>query len=276
MSLFSEIRSSRELLINLTAREIKGQYKSTFLGQLWSLLNPISQMILFTVMFSFILRIDPGVGDPSGLHSFAIWLMCGLLPWTFFINVAGSGMGSLAGNANLIQKVYFPRITLPMSMAASRMYAWLIEMGVLTLAILIFGGKPLLWLPAALVMMLLLGFFSLGFSLILATLNTYFRDVQHLMGIVFQAWFYLTPIVYPIRILEGQVVATFPAEASWIMQIYRLNPLERFSEVFRNLLYDNRWPSLPTIGICVAWTLIVLVLGIIIFRKNEKNLAENL
>ena len=137
MSVFTDLVSSRELLSNLTSREVKGKYKRTLLGQLWSLINPLAQMLIFTAVFSFVIRVQPDKGSPSGLDVFALWLMCGLLPWNFFANVLGGGMGSLVSSENLIKKVYFPRVVLPVSNAASIVVTWLGEMVVLIVALLV-------------------------------------------------------------------------------------------------------------------------------------------
>ena len=150
MKQLRELLSSRELLSNLTLREIRGKYKRTVFGQLWSLANPLSQMLIYTFIFSFVFRVDPGKGDPSGLHVFALWLLCGLLPFGFFSSVVNMGMGSLIANSGLIQKVYFPRLVIPVSVIASVGFNWLFEMAVLLVALSIFGSFVLPWIPALL------------------------------------------------------------------------------------------------------------------------------
>jgi ABC-type polysaccharide/polyol phosphate export permease len=268
MSALAELGSSRDLLVNLTLREIRGKYKRTVLGQAWSLLNPIAQMATYSVVFSLLLRAQPGRGDPSGLDVFALWLSAGLLPWLFFQNVVMSGMGSLVGNANLINKVYFPRETLVISNAASWLFTFCIEMFVLTVAVLIFGGSPLLYLPATIFFMIVLAGFGLGVSFVLAVANVYFRDTQHFISILMQVWFYATPIVYPIALVAEH--------HENLLTIYRLNPLERFSEVFRNTMYDGRWPTLANTLYVVLVSVVVLALGYLVFKRYEGRLAEEL
>ncbi|HRA51680.1 ABC transporter permease [Actinotalea sp.] len=275
MRLVTELFASRELLTNLTAREIKGKYKRTALGQLWSLVNPLAQMVIFTAVFQFVVRVEPDVGDPSGLDIFAVWLLCGLLPWAFFTNVVNGGMGSLVANENLIKKVHFPRAALPVATAAAAVVTWATEMAVLLVVLLLVGGRPLLYVPLVLVAMAVLALFALGFALALSVLNVYFRDTQHFMGIILQAWFYLTPIVYPAHLVAEESAKLGPVLGGLtVYDLYRLNPMERFVEVFRSLLYDNTLPPLDAVLACLAWTVVSLVAGSWVFTRNEKRLAE--
>ena len=277
MSLMSDLRGSPELLANLTRREIKGKYKRTVLGQLWSLANPVASMLIYTVVFQFIIKVEPEPGDPSGLNIFAIWLMCGLLAWTFFTNVVNGGMASLVGNENLIKKVFFPRITLIASSSLAALFQWSIEMAVLAVLLLIVGANLWIWIPFVVLMMVLLALFGTGVAMMLAIANVYFRDTQHFVSILFQAWFYLTPILYPISLVEEQSIRTGPLFAGvTIMDIYQFNPMVQFIEVFRNLLYDNRLPSLNELLPCLGWTVLVVVIGSWVFEHNQAKLAEAL
>jgi ABC-type polysaccharide/polyol phosphate export permease len=268
VSALTDLRSSRDLLINLTQREIKGKYKRTILGQAWSLLNPIAQMITYSVVFSLLLKAKPDKGEPSGLDVFALWLSCGLLPWLFFNNVVTTGMASLVGNSNLIKKVYFPRESLVIANAFSWLFTFCIEMAVLIAAVLLFGGSPLLYLPATAFFMVVLCAFGLGLSLMLSVANVYFRDTQHFVAILMQVWLYATPIMYPISIIA--------AEKPGLIGLYRCNPMERFTEVFRNTIYDGRWPTIGDTLFVVIVSLVVLVLGYGIFKRYEGRLAEEL
>ena len=210
MGYLRELLSARELLANLALREIRGKYKRTVLGQLWSLANPLALMLIYTAVFSLILRVKPDPGDPSGLDVFALWLLAGLLPWLFFSNAVAVGMGSLVDNAGLIQKVYFPRIVLPLSVVASIGYTWLIETLVLIVILSIFGAVVWPWVPLVLGGMVLLMLFAAGLALMLSVANVYFRDTQYLLGLVMQFWLYLTPIIYPVSYVENLSATTGP------------------------------------------------------------------
>ncbi|WP_066041773.1 ABC transporter permease [Herbiconiux solani] len=276
MGYLKEVFASRELLANLTLREVRGQYKRTIFGQLWSLANPLAAMVVYTFVFSFIFRIQPDAGDPSGLNVFALWLLCGLLPWTFFSNVINSGMGSLLINAGLVQKVYFSRIVLPLSYVGSIGFNWLFEMAVLVIALSIAGAFVLPWIPLMLLTMVILAIFATGVALMLSVANVHFRDTQYFVSILLQIWMYLTPIVYPIKLVATQsdeIGGLFGSNIT-LLDVYQINPMERFVSVFRQMLYDNRWPDPNDYLTIVIWALVSLVVGVLVFRRSEKGLAE--
>lgn len=278
MNYFRELLASRELLVNLSLREIKGKYKRTIFGQLWSLANPLAAMLIYTFVFGFIFRLQPDPGNPSGVNAFPVWLLCGLLPWLFFSNVISTGASSLVANANLIQKVYFARVVLPLSQVGAIGFNWLFEMAVLIIALTIVGAFVWPWLWLVLIVMLLLAMFSAGVALILSVANVYFRDTEHLLGILLQIWMYLTPIIYPISLVKTQSDAIGGIFGSTItlLDIYLANPMVQFVGVFRELLYDNRWPDGGSLLACAIWAIAALVIGLFVFRRNEKGLAEAL
>ncbi len=270
MTYARDLFATRELLGNLVQREVKGKYRRTVLGQLWSLLNPLATMAVYTVVFSFIFRARPAVGDPSGLDIYPLWLLSGLLAWTYFTRVVTGGLSSIVSNAGLIKKVYFPRAHLPFAVTLSTGFTWLLELGVLVIVLWVFGGFPIPWIPLLALFMVLLALFATGLAMLLAILNVHFRDTQHFTAIVMQMWFYLTPVIYPVDLVEQAARDS----GEWIITLYRLNPLERFVAVFRDLLYDNNWPPIEDALVCAAWGLGAFAIGYIVFVRNEKRLAE--
>jgi ABC-2 type transport system permease protein len=270
----AEIASSRDLMVNLTLRELRSKYKRSVLGWAWSLLNPLAIMLIFTVVFRFFLKIDIPPGDPSGLHVFAFFLLCGLLPWNFLSNGMSGGMTALVGNANLIKKVYFPRQVLVAANTASWVVSLLIELGVLAVALLIAGNFVLPWLLPVLVLIVIQTVFVAGIALMLGVLNVYFRDVQHLVGIVLQLWFYSTPIVYPLTLVPEQATL-FGAEIP-VLTLFKLNPMVGFVEAYRDLLYDLRLPPLADLSYLVAVSVVTLAVGLAVFNRLEPKLAEEL
>ena len=267
-----ELLASRELLGNLTLRELRSKYRGTALGQGWSLLHPIAFLTVYSLVFSFILRVQPPTGSPSGLHSFVLWLATALLPFLFFSSVVTSGMGALVANANLIRKVYFPREALVLATALSGLVTFLIEYTVLHVAVASFGGalSPLRVLMTLLLVGLLF-LFAVGLALVASVVNVLFRDTQHLLTIVMQAWLYATPVIYPITLVQSRL-----GEDSTAYRIYSLNPMTGFAESFRDVVYDGHAPDLGTVGYLAGVTAVVLVLGHVLFRLLEGSLAEEL
>lgn len=278
MKYLQEVWGSRELLFNLVSREVRGKYKRTVFGQLWSLANPLALMLIYSLVFGVLFKSSPPPGKPSGLDVFPLWLLCGLLPWIFFSTVVSSSAASLVDNSNLIQKVSFSRIVLPLSTVGASAYNWLFEMAVLLIALSIAGSFVLPWIPLLLVVMALLAVFAAGVGMLFSIANVYFRDTQYLLTIVLQLWIYLTPIIYPIERVaaasasKGDLFGT-PVT---ILGLYDLNPMVHFVALFRQVLYDNRWPDGVEWLICLVWALASVGFGMLVFRKNERNLAETL
>lgn len=275
MTTIAELRGSRELLVNLTLREVRGKYKRTALGQAWSLVNPIATILIYTFVFGLLVRLSQR-GNPSGVEVYGLWLACALLPWNFFAASMTSGMGSLLGNSNLIKKVYFPREVIVGSTVFSWDATFLVELAVLAIVMLFAGAMVLPYLPVLLVLVVLLTAFSLGIALALSVANVYFRDTPHFMNIFMQLWFYATPIVYPISLLQRYLHKLSPDAQHWIVFAYRLNPMERFAEAFRNVLYDARFPDWTTLGYVAACSLVALLVGQWVFTRFEGRMAEEL
>ena len=175
MSSVAEVVESRELIVNLTLRELRGRYKRSVLGWTWSLLNRLSTVVIYSIVFGVLLNGNSNAptGDPSHLKNFTVFLLCGLLPWNFFGTTLNGAMGVLTGNAGLIRKVYFPREDLVLSFVASGLVTFFIEMGVLLVILVVYGNNIWPWIPAMLLLMGVQSVFVTGFSLGLAVLNVY-------------------------------------------------------------------------------------------------------
>jgi ABC-2 type transport system permease protein len=265
-----ELWQTRELLENLALRDIRGKYRRTIFGQLWSLINPLATMLVYTIVFAVLFRTQPPPGNPSGLNAYPLWLLCGLLPWTFFSHTLMGCMTSVVDSASLIKKVYFPRLNLPLAVVGSAGFTWLNEMGLLVVIVLIFGGWSLPWVPLLLIFMILLAMFASGLGMMLAIVNVHFRDTQHFVGIALRLGLYLTPIMYPVTIVQELA----HKKGEWVLDIFNLNPMAHFATAFRNLLYDNRWPSVQDSLWCVCCAVAVFVIGSLVFVRNEKKLGR--
>ncbi|MGF1661151.1 MAG: ABC transporter permease [Kineosporiaceae bacterium] len=274
----SELRSARELYLNLTLREVRGKYRRTVLGNLWSLLNPLAAMVIYTAVFSVLLRVQPDPGEPSGLDVFALWLMTGLLAWNFLSAGVSQGMSALVGNAGLLTKVYFPRWVLIASTVSAAGVTYAIELVALSAVLLVFGAFVLPWLPGVVVVGLLLAVTAFGLGLALSVLNVYFRDTQHFVAIGLQVWFYLTPIVYPISLVQEaeRRLADDRGIDVPLQRLYELNPMTHFVSALRALMYDNRLPDAVDLVWCLGAAVVSLTVGVLVFRRFSARVVEEL
>jgi ABC-2 type transport system permease protein len=271
MSSASELIARRELLWNLTLRELRGRYKRSLLGWGWSLLNPIAFMLVYTFAFSIVLDANPGEGNPSGLSSYAFFLLCGLLPWTFFNVSVTEAMSSIVSNGALVRKVAFPREHLVVATIVAGMFTLGVELAVLSAALMFFGNMVLPWLPLVVLTSLLVAVLATGFGLALAAANVYFRDMTYLWGILVQAWFFSTPIVYTPDLVEREL-ADYPT----LVRIYNDLPMAVIVRIYRNLMYDLRMPRLIDYGLLTGYAFLALAFGWWLFDKLEGRFAEEL
>jgi lipopolysaccharide transport system permease protein len=262
--MLSSYRESRELLVNLTLRELRSKYKRSFLGWAWSLVTPVATMAVYSVVFALFLRAKPDHGVHN-LHVFALWLMCALLPWTFFSGGMMASIGSLVSNASLISKTYFDRRLLPAATIGAALVTHLIEMGLLVAVLVGFGDwEALAYLPIVIVLMAITAMASFGTGLLLSALNVYFRDIEHFMSIALMVWFYMTPIIYPI------------ATAKQYAHIVKLNPMTEMANSFRAVLYYGKIPSGVDFGYFAGFALVMLAIGWTVFNHLQAGFAEEL
>ena len=255
----------RELLWNLTLRELRTRYRKSLLGWTWSLLNPLSTMIIFTIVFKEIFAQPDIVGSPSGLKTYPLYLLSGLLPWTFFTTTVSVSMGAVLGGSSLIRRVAFPHESLVVSSALSLGVSLAIEMSVLSVALLIAGSMVLPWLAPLVLVLALLMIFSVGIGLVLSALNVFFRDVGYLWSILTQAWFYMTPIVYALTTVPG-----------WLAKIAGYQPMGCFVVVIHNLVFDLRWPQPARWIYLIVVSFTSLAFGQWVFKRYSPRFAEEM
>lgn len=272
MSKLSEITASRELIVNLTLRELRSRYKRSILGWTWSMLNPLATVVIYTVVFKYFMKAEGPRGDPSGLKNFSIYLFCGLTAWNFFAASLNGAMACLVGNASLIQKVYFPREDLVIATLLSNLVSFLIELGIAVVILLVLGNNVIPWIPLVLLLVILEFIFVLGLGLIVAVANAYFRDMQYLVGaILLQALFYMSPVVYDIE-LAYNATGNNPI----LRRLYTANPTVQFIEAFHRALYDLRWPTLSNFIYLFVASFASLAGGLWVFHRFEGRLPEEL
>jgi lipopolysaccharide transport system permease protein len=260
-----EVYQYRELIRNLVIRDLKVRYKNSVLGVLWSLLNPLLMTLVFTVVFTLMLR--------SGIEDYPVFFMCGYLPWSFLAVSLTGGTNSIVGNAHLIKKVYVPREVLPLSQVLSNLVNFLLALIVLFGMILVFQIQltPAVFLLPVIILAQVL--FTLGVSFFLATANVFYRDTEHILQVLMQAWFFLTPVFYPITILpeSSQILGMTVNIQLWAR---RLNPMASLVASYRDILYRGSPTGLDflfrTIVTCVA----VFVIGYLVFCRFSRVFGE--
>lgn len=262
------------LLANLTLREIKGQYKKTLLGRVWSLLNPLANIAVYSLVFGILVRAAPPLGTNSGLKSFALWVACGIIPWGFLATGTSVGRGALADNAALLTKVYFPRFVLPTSTILALASTFLTELAALALFVGLAGGGPriLARLPVLIPIVILNTAFVLGLSLVLSVGMVYFGDIQHIWGIFLQLWLYASGIVLPLSFVQtAQDHYHLP-----LVLLFEINPAYQYVEAYRDVMYDFAVPDLTRWLVMLAWAVVAMAIGAAVFRKFSARIVEEL
>lgn len=253
----NELWEYRELLYFLIWRDIKIRYKQTALGAAWAIIQPFFTMVVFSLFFGRLAKV-PSDGIPYPIFSFAA-----LVPWTFFANGLGQASNSLVGSANLITKVYFPRLTIPIASVLSGVVDFLLAFVVLLGMMLYYGIVPtlnVLWLPLFLLLALIA---SLGVGLWLSALNVEYRDVRYVVPFITQFWLFVTPIAYPSSLLSEP----------W-RTLYGLNPMVGVVEGFRWALLGTKTAPGPIIAVSSVAALLILITGAFYFRRMEKTFAD--
>lgn len=256
----------RNLLYLLSLKELRTRYKKSVLGWAWSLLNPLTQMLIFSVIFLYVFKAQPPIGDPSGIKNFPLYFLSGALPFNFFSISVGVAIGSVQGGAGLIKKVQFPHEHLVFSVVIAQFVTLLIELLVLTVALLIAGNMVLPWLLPLTVVLGLLALFTTGVALILSAANVFYHDINYLWGIASQILFYATPIIYNPATIEVDL----------LRQVANYGPTGSFITAIHNILYDLRMPG---IGRLLQLTVVgfgAFFIGAWAFAKMSPRFAEEM
>lgn len=254
---FKNLYNYRELLKTNVKKEIRGKYKNSFLGVLWSFLNPLLQIAVYAIVFPLILK--------NTQENYVIFLCCGLIPWTFFATAISRSAFTMIENGNILKKVYFPREILPISVVTSEAVNFVIST-IIIMAFVLFGGlgltKYVIYYPIVLIAQYII---TLAISLIISSVTVYFRDLQHLVGVALQLLFYATPIVYASE--------TIPENFKWILSI---NPMTYIINGYRDIFYNQQAPDIIPVLILIVVGIVATMIGYAIFNKLQKGFAEEL
>lgn len=257
MNIVKDLKKYKFLINQLVSRDFKTKYKRSFLGVLWSLLNPLLTMAVQYAIFSTLFRFD--------LPHYQVYLLSGIVMFNFFSEATNQAIVSITGNASLITKVYMPKYVFPVTKVLSACINFFFSLIALYVIIILSGIKITIlhvFIPFALINMLV---FTIGFSLILASLMVFFRDMQFLYSVIIMLWNYITPIFYPESIIGPNF--------KWILQI---NPMYHYIRYLRNIIMDNSMPTIRAHIICLVFSIGTLIIGSILFKKSENKFIFNL
>lgn len=241
----------RNLFFQLAGSQIKLKYQRSYLGMLWSLLNPLLMMIVLTAVFSTIFR--------NSIENFPVYLLCGRLVYEFHADCTKNALNSIISNAPLIKKIYVPKYAFPIANSLASLVNLLFSLIALVLVMLVmrvnvYWTVLLIWVP------ILYSFvFSTGMGLVLAAVNVFFRDIKHLYSVALTMWMYVTPLFYPVESINNPI----------ILKVIQFNPLYQFIKIFRGLVMYGELPDLATNLACILCSLTMLAAGLIIFKKTQ-------
>ena len=247
----------REMLRNLVARELRARYKGSVLGFLWTFVNPLMMIMVYTFVFSTVLKTDQ--------EYFSLFLFVGLLPWNYTIQSVLQGAAVMVQNANLVKKVYFPRVLLPLSVVITNLVNYLLSLLILLPALLVGKGVIPATAVAFPVVLLVQTLLLMGLVMLLSIGNVYFRDLEHITAVVTNLWFFLTPIFYSMELVPTHLRTVFLA-----------NPMTLIIESYRSILFVGEWPNWLQLGILAGCSLVFLVGSFLVFQRAQRWSAENL
>lgn len=253
-----ELIEYREMIRSLVRKDLRGRYKSSVLGFLWTFINPLCQIIIYTIVFSNIFRM--------GVDKYYLFLTVVMIPWVFFSSSLTGGAMSVVNSKDLLSKIYFPREVLPISFVTScfvnMLLSFLVVFAVLALAGWGFAWNAVLFLPIVMGIEYIL---CLGLTLIISACTVYFRDLEHIMGVLMMAWIYLTPVMYDIDFVPD-----------YLKTIFYINPMTSVALAYRKILYYKKEPDLSTMASALIIGLVALIVGSLIFSRLQKNFVEEL
>lgn len=257
MKVFTELYNYRELLKTNIKKEIRGKYKGSWLGILWTFLNPLLMLAVYALVFPYILRVD--------VDNYTIFMIVALIPWNFFTTAIQNGTGCVVMNGHILKKVYFPREIIPISITTSQLINFLITCLIMAVFIIFSGvgfSIHLLMFPLLVLIQFVL---TLGITFILSAITVFVHDVSHFVSVVLMLGFYATPIVYLGSMLPDK------------FQIFlKLNPMAQLVEAYRAILYYHQMPDMTMLTLWGIGSIILLVLGYLVFKKLERNFVEEL
>ena len=256
-SVVNQLRNYKPLMHELIVRDSKVKYRRSFLGYVWSLLNPLMMMTIMSMVFSYMFRYD--------IPNYPLYLICGQTLWAFFSESTNMAMNAVLSNGSLIRKVYIPKYIFPVSRVLSSFVTMSFSLVAILIVMIVTGVKlsPVMLLFPIPLMLLLV--FCMGIGLMLSAMSVYFRDITHLYGVLTMGWMYFTPIFYPVSALPEQV-------ALWV----NINPMYHYIYFFREVVLYGNLPGINTWVCAIEASILALVVGFLSFRKLQRNFILHL
>jgi ABC-type polysaccharide/polyol phosphate export permease len=259
-----DIIRHRELLRSLATKEFKVRYKNAALGFLWTLLNPLLLMAVLSVVFHFI---DPR-WEYTKEYPFPMFLLCGLIPWTFMAHSLSQSTASLLDNASLIRKVFFPREIIPLSSILANFTNFMLSLVVLFFFLLAFGVLPSVWVMAVPLIVFAELLFVMGIALAASSLNVFYRDVAYIVEALLLVWWWGTPIFYP----QDELI--LPSVSPLVYRIYMANPMAAVVVSLRQILLERRFPDVSLLVTLFGAAIVSFVIGVAVFRRRQGVIAD--
>ncbi len=253
-----DIYEYRDMIFSLVKRELRGRYQKSVLGMLWTFLNPLCQIVIYTLVFSVIFE--------NNMENYYIYLTVGMIPWTFFSEALGQGAGSIVSNADMTKKIYFPREVLTIASVTSKFVNMLLSFVIVFLFLFISGvGVNPIVLPMLIPVMFAEYMVALGFTLFFSAVTVYLRDMEYIVGVLLMAWIWATPIMY-----------TLDGRSDLVIRILKINPMTNIILSYHDILYYKTMPEIGAIGIVILVGAALLLIGETVFVYLEGNFAEEL
>lgn len=258
MKHIKEIYDYRQMIFSLVKKDLRGRYKGSVLGFLWTFINPLLQLVVYTFVFSIVL--------PNNIEKFYLYLFVGLIPWLFFSGSLTGGSVSILNQKDMVKKIYFPREIMPISFVTSSfvnmLFCFIVIFAVVILSGVRLSIRGLLCLPVVMIVEYVM---ALGAAMLTSALTVYFRDLEYILGIITMAWMYLTPVVYSMDMIpEG------------LRPIFNINPMTPVIIAYRDILYSGQVPHLGTLIQGFILGILVLAIGCLVFNKLQRGFAEEL
>ena len=258
ISRVKEVYAYRDMIFNLVRRELRGRYKGSVLGFLWTYINPLCQVIVYSIVFRIIFRVN--------IEKFYLYLIIGMMPWTFFSSSVQGGTTCIRAQSDMVKKIYFPREVIPISYVTSTFVNMLLSFIIVFLAVMVSGFgisfKVIWYLP---LIMIIQYIFVLGLALIVSSITVYFRDLEQIVSVLMMAWIYVTPIMYNVEYVPD-------AYRKYIV----LNPMTPIVEIYHQVLYYRMTPTRNYLLLACGASLLSFVIGVVLFACIDKNFAEEM